>query len=675
MFSKLKQHLFNKARDKKLKNHSERSRTNWKVFGVILLSILIFGIGQVKIAHAESVIAYLAGLLGIGEIAASAISMVAQGVGYLFGFIGGVLMSIAGYLAIFALNINFALLKSPVVQAGWQTVLNFTNLGFILAIIVIAFATIFRFQSYAMKQTLWKLIVAALLVNFSLVIAGAFINVSDSFSNFFLKQGDITSPTGWMLAFVNMFKAQTLLKINDFEHSEGVINTTVAGANMFGGIALQNIASIFFIVMFTLLASLTLLATAIMLLIRYVYLGILLILSPIVWLLWIFPSTQHLWQKWWNKFLRWTFFAPIMLFFISLSRSAMEKQPEAVRQFTREAANAVSVRLNFGVDVIGEMVIAIGLVMGGLIAANSLGITFASTAYGWAQSISKGFGKAVGRKTYEGTVGKALGSEKVKGWTEKLSGSKFVGARLLGQGLNQLRAKSEKYLQADYEKLAKEFSPDKLMNEILSSRGTKRAVLLREAAKRKDIDLKKLAPILNNPEELEKIEKDFARAGLNIGDVWKAIGRNSKMIKAAAAGDDNALRLATDEYVKSLTPKDYAKGQWNDIFKDDSPIGQKIQKQLAGSFAMFEPGAYAKIAPHLKGETLDKFAGIMNYEVNLMERLRRDGQLEQHLMDLGYRDARNIVARIAKAAEALDKTLSRRFMYGEEQTSPPREAA
>ena len=65
--------------------------------------------------------------------------------------------------------------------------LNFTNLGFILAIIIIAFATILRLESYAIKQTLWKLIVAALLVNFSLVICGGIISVSklttDSFYN------------------------------------------------------------------------------------------------------------------------------------------------------------------------------------------------------------------------------------------------------------------------------------------------------------------------------------------------------------------------------------------------------------------------------------------------------------------------------------------------------------
>jgi len=528
-----------------------------------------------------------------------------------------------------------------------------------------------------MKQTLWKLIVAALLVNFSLVIAGAFISVSNTFTNYFLDKiqgGDLAK------GLMGILNPQSLAQIQIQDPSIWSIL-----GDLFSYF-LKYIASLFFVLAFTFLVLLTFFALFIMLLIRAIYLAILLILMPIVWLLWIFPGTSKHWQKWWSEFIRWNFFAPAMLFFIFLviqTGKKMEDIRAAANINNAEIAAAFGKFLTLQPDFIQyvtQLVITTGLLMGGLIAANSLSITFASTAYGWAQGAGKWFGGAVkgagklaGRKTYEGTIGRVLGGEKVKSWTEKLSGSKFVGARLLGQGFNRLGVKSEKYLQADYEKLAKELSPDRLNKEILSSRGTKRAVLLKEAAKRKDIDLEKLTSILNNPEELEKIEKDFAKAGLNIGDVWKAIGRNSKMVKAAAANDDNALRLATNEFVKGLTPKDYAKGQWNDIFKDKSEIGEKIQKQLAGAFAMFEPGAYAKIAPHLKGETLDKFAGIMRKELDLMEKMRKDGQLEPHLKSLGYEEVRDIVTRIEKAEEALTKTLSRRFIYGEREWEPKEE--
>lgn len=81
-------------------------------------------------------------------------------------------ISLTAYLIEWAIEWGQDVLNLSIVKEGWNIVLNFANLGFVLAIIVIAFATIFRVESYALKQTLWKLIVAAILVNFSLFIAG-----------------------------------------------------------------------------------------------------------------------------------------------------------------------------------------------------------------------------------------------------------------------------------------------------------------------------------------------------------------------------------------------------------------------------------------------------------------------------------------------------------------------
>ncbi|HDH31292.1 MAG TPA: hypothetical protein ENH26_00785 [Candidatus Wolfebacteria bacterium] len=386
---------------------SKRNKIIFLIGIPVLVIISIFG--GIKVANAT--------IFDIGDITASAISFVLETVGYVFGFIGGVLMSIAGYLVKLTLSINFEILTSPTVTTGWQIVLSFANLGFVLAIIVIAFATILRLETYAMKQILWKLIVAALLVNFSLVIAGALINVSDTLSNFFLTGGgaigNITNPLEWSDAFAGMFKAQALLRVNESFQAEGVIDAATGAINSISGIALQSIASIFFIAIFTILASLTLLATAVMLLIRYVFLGILLILSPIVWLLWIFPATIKLWQKWWSHFIRWTFFAPIMLFFMFLALYTMQNQPEAIRQFTENPEAIKEISLTFGIEIIGEMIIVIGLVVGGLIAANALSITFASATYGAAQGGGKMFGGWVGRKGTRAAGWAFRGQEKI----------------------------------------------------------------------------------------------------------------------------------------------------------------------------------------------------------------------------------------------------------------------
>jgi len=591
---------------------------NWKIVLIVLLGVLIFGIGQVKIAHAWH-------LFTLADITANAISAVAQVVGYFFGFIAGIFLTIDAYLVKVALNINFELLKSPVVQTGWQIVLNFTNLGFVLAIIVMAFATIFRVQSYAMKKTLWKLIVAALLVNFSLVIAGAFINISDIFSNFFLKQGGIRNPLEWSKAFAAMFRAQALLKVGETIAAQGFVDTATGAINTFGAAGLQAIASVFFIDLFTVLACLTLLATAVMLLIRYVFLGILLLLSPIVWLLWIFPGTQHLWQKWWSQFLRWTFFAPIMLFFISLSLYAMKNQPEAVRQFTQNSAAVANVQLTFGVEVIGEMIIVIGLVMGGLFAANSLGITFASTAYGWARSIGKGFGGWVGRKgiragtfPFRAEPGRKLVEGMQKAGLKGGRVAKFVTSpvRMLGTAIGGAAGigvtQGEKLVTQAEGKLKKLQS--KQIGLGLSTMSNEEQIAgLNVLRERKDLDS---VPYLERylTEKKKKVFTAYGREG-NFGDLEKATGLTAQAVEAAKKGDEKGTYDELAKLYQGMRPSHFNVMQVDDLFgmepkllKDlPSETQRIIQQQGARAILEANPEGLANIYRGLKGKNITEF--------------------------------------------------------------------
>src|SRR4030042_2731650 len=158
------------------------------------------------------------------------------------------------------------------VHTGWQIVLNFANLGFVLAIIVIAFSTIFRRESYAMKQTLWKLIVAALLVNFSLTIAGAFISVSNIFTDFFLQNLNGKSISDGLMGVLN---PQALIEVEDASAWDIL-------TGMFSYL-FKYIASLLFVIVFNFIIILTFFALFIMLLIRAIMLGLLLVIMPIVW--------------------------------------------------------------------------------------------------------------------------------------------------------------------------------------------------------------------------------------------------------------------------------------------------------------------------------------------------------------------------------------------------------
>jgi len=190
--------------------------------GAIVGSV-VPGIGTAMGAFAGGILGALGGFLlpsGVGTIfggiTSSAIYYIAYAIAYLLGFVASAVFYLGGWLIDFALKINLALLESSLIETGWKIILSFTNLGFVLAIIIIAFATIFRAQSYAMKQTLWKLIVAALLVNFSLVIAGAFIDVSHTLAKFFNDRITPSGVTQLSNKLAKILDVQALLSLKDF---------------------------------------------------------------------------------------------------------------------------------------------------------------------------------------------------------------------------------------------------------------------------------------------------------------------------------------------------------------------------------------------------------------------------------------------------------------------------
>ena len=418
------------------------------VFGV--LAIMIFMVGQIEFVYAVDtgtvigatatgavagaliatpfgmtpVGAIVGGIVGLAKslsgkfvniVSTGAILLAVNIFSYILGFIASAVFSVGGFLVDFALEINFHLLGSSIIQTGWGIVLSFTNLGFVLAIIVIAFATIFRIQSYAMKQVLWKLIVAALLVNFSLVIAGAFINIADNVTSSFNNKILGASGVGLSTKLAGVLNTQFFLSgenyLETIEKGKNATTTTntpiITGAGLTGtdaaSMALKGIVTLLFIAFFTFLSALTLLAIAIMLVIRYVYLVILLILSPVVWLLWIFPGTDKYWKEWWDNFLRWVFFAPIVLFFLYLTISTIDKFPgEMAKQATSKMSQYPNGPFAIDLAYIGDLVAILGLLIGGLLVANKLGITGAKVAMGAAEGAAKGMGKGIARLPLRG---------------------------------------------------------------------------------------------------------------------------------------------------------------------------------------------------------------------------------------------------------------------------------
>ena len=622
---------------------------------ILLLMILFLPFHQ---AHAS-------GVLNIGSWV---IGKVVYVVNYIMGFIAGIAFTIAGWLIGFALNLNAGILdqsRNAFLYTGWNIILGFADLALILAIIIIAFATILKLESYGMKKALWKLIVAALLVNFSLVIAGVFIDFAGVITQFFITKSTL-GPLDMATTLASVFDIQKMFSPTSFSSLQGAFSS-------FNNASLIAISSVFFTFLFTVIAEIVLFAIFIMLLIRYVMLSILLMISPIVLVLWIFPATQKHWKEWWNNFIRWTMFAPAVTFFLYLSIAALQKNPAQI-----ESGGVAVTGLTFGVSVIGQMVMAIGLLFASLIAANKMGIITADVFYKAGQGVGKQFGGWVGRtgiragtSPLRGKMGQKLSEGMQKyGAGRGRFGRLITGAPLvnrLGQAAGTLGAQQGEKLIKQAEARQKPLSDKQLGLRVATMSNDERTAALTRLAKNKNLDLvPNVAKYIADP----KTKKIFENYGQNVshGNVEKAFGANSAMLNAKNEGD---RKKAAEEFYKKFSKNDWNKVQFNDAFSGvdpktgksklglDSEALEGIQEAIAHGIVMNNPGDTRKI---LLNVNAGNFTNAHSAITRVSSDIRARG--DEHSIDIAD-----------QIREALGKTLNKR-MEGElfewpETTTPP----
>lgn len=338
----------------------------------------------------------------IGAFTVNAIGFVAYIFNLLIGGIAAILFTVGGYFINVGFTLNNVVMTSRLLRVGFQISLQTTNLGFVLAIIMIAFATIIRYEAYGLKKMLGKLIIAAFLINFSLTIAGVLLDFSGVLTNYFIGRsvpGQGLNIPRFVDALAGSFNPQTVLQANgpDSPSFAEVSIGTVAGI-------LRAVTSVFFTAAFTLIGAIVLIGIGIMIFIRYVVILILLILMPFAWLGYVMPGLESWWHRWWSSFLKWTLFLPATTFFFYLTIVSVDA--------LRNEVNTV----NVGADIdlftgnlqeFGNMIATLGLLIASLVVGQKIGIKGASGAMGVMKGIGQGFtGKINLKKKAEETTKK-----------------------------------------------------------------------------------------------------------------------------------------------------------------------------------------------------------------------------------------------------------------------------
>ncbi|MDO8495552.1 MAG: hypothetical protein Q7S32_03475 [bacterium] len=366
----------------------------------------------------------------ITNIALSNIILYFQGV--YVQFIGQALAGLANLFSLFLKSQGNYFEDITIVKTSWTVFRDFANMFFILILVIIAFATIFNNQKYNWKGLIAKFLLAALLINFSLVIGGFIINIASTLNNVMLAQfSDITENLAGGFGLHNLINAS---------QTKVTGNTEIAVASA--------IISTIGIIIVATITFLSMLAAFVFSIVRVPILWALLIVSPLAWIASILPGTRKMYSDWWKAFLGWTFFMPMYLFTLVMGIAILANRPDldaaAKMSISQDVLSRTGNLFGFAAQDIFFYILTIIILIGGL--GLSLKMSFAGSSgvtkvFG---GISKGINGYVKRQAGVTGAQEAFNRVKKEGLPEKWgwAGQLYTGSR----GAQKTTANREQWL-------------------------------------------------------------------------------------------------------------------------------------------------------------------------------------------------------------------------------------
>ena len=361
---------------------------------LLVLAVVFFG-GKIVLADGFGSWA--------GNVVGGVIGVFITAVANILILLVSVLMDVAAYS-------DF--IHADAVSKGWVVVRDVCNMFFVVILLVIAFATILGQEEYGAKKMLPKLIIAAVLINFSKMICGLMIDVASvvmlTFVNAFSSIGS-----------GNMLDLLGISKITSIDPNSGAITfATIVSAYIFG-------------LIYVLIATVVVASMLGMLVMRVVMIWILVVLSPLAFFLQAVPGkgAQYA-SQWWSKWSSNLIVGPVLAFFLWLSFAALQggspinvaADPQAAAQVNKYGTTTPGSGIGSEAGTVSEMakfVIAIGMLLGGMKIAQEVGgETGAALGKGMGY-INKGKSMAIGA-----TTAAVVGSAK---WSGKMAGRGALG--------------------------------------------------------------------------------------------------------------------------------------------------------------------------------------------------------------------------------------------------------
>jgi hypothetical protein len=339
-------------------------------------------------------------------------------------------------------SFSYTGMDNPVIAAAFPKIQALAGIILFLVFVFVALAIALDIAGYATKKTFVRLIGVALLINFSPVICGFFVDAGNIFAYYFLKSaqegiGDITGNLSTLGSqFFNMLKG------------------------IFKGVSgqIKYIVHIFVMVILNFATAFAFFLYTGIFLVRYFAIWVLVILSPLAFVSFIIPKTslhpfhEGLTEDWLKQLIGWSFIGVTCAFFLWLavftfgslgpmlkittsppfqkdhSLVLSENQPIIIAQGTQSGdSSAAPEDLNFVSQILPNFIIIIFLYLG-----FTYGLKTGAIGAGGVMGFIKGMGTAFATGAVAGGIAGVAGGFR-KSWAgmrEALKEKKYGAAGL-----------------------------------------------------------------------------------------------------------------------------------------------------------------------------------------------------------------------------------------------------
>lgn len=470
------------------------------------------------------------------------------------------------------------------VYEAWKAARNFVNMLFIFMILVIALSFILQIKDYGSQQVLIRLVMIAILINFSFFITQQVINFSNSAAMYF-KNGILNSvnegkPENEQMGigdfFVEKLKPQILFSgyKADMKLDIGSQNPELAGKIKetltdnpdisWLSIVITSIGGVIII----LYAAFIFFAAAILFVLRTIVLWILMALAPFAFAAEIFPASRGSFAKWrgrlWNEIM----FPPLMMFMFYFTAKILSKNFLETYVSQGQARTSFGNSAIFNYYLVLQYVFILMLLSFCVFFARSYGATGAqwvSKQENWLKNKAKNIGKTpinwTGRAIRRGAAGHIAESIAT---TENKGLGRFYKVTGLRRGAESIVASERAYAKTTDKRLGNLTSKEltsRLKTSFVGGTITKANMdLIQELQKRGDLGKV-------SPELMEKMHTYLSNIGENTKDIETYMPSLAGRGKTGAE-KDNAIRKAVkresadkvSEYLKVESEYEYKDG-------------------------------------------------------------------------------------------------------------------